>query len=298
MYNTFYELTNNEIKTALKDFKNYLQSKNNILKIDVSKADPLKENCYISSGSIAGVYFPNSIILLNDTIYDYYNIYNFVCIGKNSNEETGFYLRLKEEYHKENGMPKGCLQEVAFIPFAYISKEYFEIKNEIKKDIQKLKKEIEILKTFKLTPKKDGTPRENFRLNFEFLEIYRCYDGTTRTEAKKPEIYSDHDFTGFLYSFEIYFNYNFKIHYNLKEEEKQKYYNIESYATPEKIYKIVMDTLTEKENKLKELENILKNSLKIFKEAEKAKKQYINIKDKINKESNRYFNDYITKNLY
>ena len=59
-----------------------------------------------------------------------------------------------------------------------------------------------------------------------------------------------------------------------------------------------MDTLTEKENKLKELENILKNSLKIFKEAEKAKKQYINIKEKINKESNFYFNNYITKNLY
>lgn len=298
MYNTFYELTNNEIKTALKDFKNYLQSKNNILKIDASKADPLKENCYISSGSIAGVYFPNSIILLNDTIYNYYNIYNFVCIGKNENDETGFYLRLKEEYHKENGMPKGFLQEVAFLPFVHVSKEYFEIKNEIKKDIQQLKKEIEILKTFKLTPKKDGTPRENFRLNFEFLEVYKQYDGTTRKEAKKPEFYSDHDFTGFLYSFEIYFNYNFKIYYNLKEEEKQKYYNIESYATPKKIYKIVMDTLTEKENKLKELENILKNSLKIFKEAEKAKKQYINIKEKINKESNFYFNNYITKNLY
>lgn len=83
------EMTESDIKKAIELLREAIKRKI----ITFKHANPIKENCYISSGYISGLYFPNSEIILNNGTHKYYN---FVCIAK-IDFKLCFVYSLKEE---------------------------------------------------------------------------------------------------------------------------------------------------------------------------------------------------------
>lgn len=71
-------------------------------------ANPTKENCYISSGYISGLYFPNSVIYLNNGTH---KNYDFVCIAK-IDFKLCFVYSLKEN-------AKSIFKNIDLKPFFY-----------------------------------------------------------------------------------------------------------------------------------------------------------------------------------
>lgn len=87
------EMNENDIKKALNLLKEALKRE----VLSYTHADPLKENCYISSGYVSGLYFPNSKIILNsDLVYNAHKNYRFSCIAK-IDYQLCFVYALKDE---------------------------------------------------------------------------------------------------------------------------------------------------------------------------------------------------------
>ena len=282
-------LTEKEKKEVLKQFKNYLESNKNTLEIKENGIDPFKENCYISNNDvISGIYFPNNEIIIKEGSHrDLF--YDFVCIGKNNRGELGYYAQLKPEKYNENGAPLGALCENIFKPFIKINENYFKIKNEMNEALKDYESNLNILKSFKVVTKKDGSMFKDYNKNFIF---------TSNQEEKSPIINCDRSYSyNYIYSIEIFFNYNYKIRYYLTEEEKEKqekkFYKIEDLYTPNDLYnKIILKEIEETQKKIQELKKNLKDLLKDFLKIEKKKFNYEKEKEKYYK-NNYFLNDFM-----
>jgi hypothetical protein len=87
------EMNESEIGKALNLLKEALRRE----VLSYTHANPVKDNCYISSNYISGLYFPNSVITLNsDLVYNAHKNYRFSCIAKIENKLC-FVYALKDE---------------------------------------------------------------------------------------------------------------------------------------------------------------------------------------------------------
>lgn len=276
-------LTEKEQKEVIKQFKIFLESNKNTLEIKENGIDPFKENCYISTQDIAGIYFSNNEIeIKNDRFY------TFLCIGKNDRGEFGYYTILKDAQDIE---PKyrsviGRLETYHFKPFIKINEAYFKIKNKMLESLKKYENNLNILKSFKVVTKKDGSMFKDYNKNFIF---------TSNQEEKSPIITCDRSWSyNYITSIDIFFNYNYKIYYYLDRGEKdKKYYNIEDLFTPQNLYNnIILKEIEETQKKIQELKKNLKDLLKDFLKIEKMKFNYEKEKEKYYKK-NYFLNDFM-----
>lgn len=277
----YYELNEKEQKEAIKEFEKYIKSDRSIID-NIKGCEPL-QYCYTSSSSLAGVFLPNNEI----TLKQHQRFYDFVCIGKNENNQLGLWLGLKSE-HFENGNPKGWLQEYIFIEFVYIDYHYFDIKNKIIADIKELKEDIKTLESVKLVSKKNGDAFSIYNKNFE-------YNVKWSDKPLNPEIECNYNYRGFLTSIDINFN-NYKLYHLLKDDEHDKFISLENYKKPFEMYRIIQAELLMLKERLTKKESILKNSLKYFLKAEKIKKEYIKKKSEFYEL--HYFNEYLQVESY
>ena len=291
MKNEFYfELTNKEIKKVLTGFTSYINSNNSIIE-EIKNADPIKENCYISSGAVVGVFFPNTEIILNK----YYNFWDFACLGKNENNELGFWLSLKPE-HYENNHPKGYLQEFCFIPFIVIDSKYFEIKKRIENDIQELKNKLFTLNSIKPNYKKNGSSLANINKWFtcKYKNKYTGTENENNIVFEASRSWGDSTIT----SIKITFYYNYEEYHYLQEKDKNKFLDVERYRNQNEWINYFEYLKNECIQRIEEKELILKNSLKIFRKAEALKDSYKKQKAEIKKDGGYYFNEYLKIESY
>lgn len=273
------EMKTKEIKNILVTFRNYLASKSSILKVERG-ADPFNENCYTSSSSINGIYFPNTTFILNDNFADN-NFYKFICIGKNWRDEEGFFLQLKDSSVN--------LDEYIFKPFHPLDNEYFKIRERIEEEIKNVENSLIMLSSFKQVYKKDGTIFKDYKRNF----IYKTSSG----EERNPNFEVNHSFSGFIYSLTIYFDdYEFTYYLNDTEIEK-KYIYMESILTFERCIDLVKEEKERREAYLQKLKGVLKNIEKLYLQAKEAKEEFKKKADALNKESNYYLYDYLRRGL-
>ena len=85
------QMTTKEQKQALIYFNEWIKKGNATTK----HANPTQENCYISSGDIWGLYFPNTQIILNNANKHHYN---FLCVAKNNYNVLGVVYSLKMNF--------------------------------------------------------------------------------------------------------------------------------------------------------------------------------------------------------
>lgn len=159
------ELTQEEKERILKEFKQLLAERSDFISVVNNGGKNLNlknECCYISSGDIIGVYFPNLEFEMSrkNTRIDI----NFVCIGVN--KETS---------------ESGLIYNINYIdsPSAAINGDYFEsfdellttyeereIRKKINQEIKRLNEELRVLKSIKRVTKKDGKDFQNLSKNF------------------------------------------------------------------------------------------------------------------------------------
>lgn len=163
------ELTEKEIKESLTLLKLAIQKKI----FAYEHADPTKENCYISSGYISGVYFPNSeIIQLNPMNKRKHPNYKVDCIGKYKGE-LGVYYSLRED---NNINPKimHYFDTYIFEPFQDLIYDYHynKIIKKIDNDIKYYKEDLELLQRIKRVYKKNGENFAKVLQNFTGANLY------------------------------------------------------------------------------------------------------------------------------
>lgn len=246
--NNYIELQENEIKEALKVL-NTLIKNGNIL-YDEKHANPAHENCYISSGAVAGVYFPNSIIT---------NIYNaegeqvladgqqVVCISKTPEGQVGMVLRFNDDliFNTKNETLKNYYNNYFFESFESLLYTYEERRTIelLNNNIYAVKKDIELLNNIKFITKKDGGVFADLKKNLDpepqkNIFINSNYDG------KNIKIYYTNN------------KNNYSIHHDII------IYDVESVEA----LKIAIDEYKKEKNKyIEALEADLKNIKKIFK---------------------------------
>ena len=199
-------MTDAEQKTALRLFKKVIDA--NAVQVDRNHADPIQQNCYISSGSVEGIFFPNSVIKYCDRYFD------FVAVVKNENNALGICSEYKED--APHILPKNEYCFTSFDSLLY-TKDELTIIEELKKRIKYAENDIKVLSAIRFTTKKTGEPFADLKKNIEEhpaenLRVYARYNNynddtliISLTETKTSQngvIYNN-------YSNDIYF-YNCK----------------------------------------------------------------------------------------
>ena len=147
--NNFLEMNTNEIKEAIKQVKQCIKKG----VITYTHANPIEQNCYISSGDVIGLYFPNSEI-------DYYKEhFDFVAVVKKG-EKLGICYEFKEDF-RNNGSQ--WTQGYFFASFDELLNSPNELRliEAINKDLRQYNDDLEILNNIKLIYKKDGGEFKN-----------------------------------------------------------------------------------------------------------------------------------------
>lgn len=158
-----YSMNDEEIKEALKLLSQAIKEN----KIKYEYSNPMKENCYISSGEYKGVYFPNSSLLIG-------NDWQVICICKYKHELGVIYefSEPKKEQLKEK--IKKDINILDFTSFEYLLYTYEErqIIEQLKAELKPLYEAIKCIDNIKIQVKKDGKPFANLSKNFEYKTEY------------------------------------------------------------------------------------------------------------------------------
>ena len=129
-------------------------------------ANPIKENCYISSGYISGLYFPNTTLLLNsERVYNAHKNYNFSCIAK-IDYKLCFVYSLKDEINpvfKSLKLKPFIYDEIESVLYSY---EERQIKSKLEARLKEHNKRLQDLQ--KITRSKTKTGEDFKILNKSF----------------------------------------------------------------------------------------------------------------------------------
>lgn len=132
--------------------------------ITYEHANPLEQNCYISSNDIIGVYFPNTKLkVLNHISYDPFalcSIGGVLYLAFSLKDDASDFARK----HLDNYLFED-LETLAY------GRELLEIKKEIKRNIKEYENILKVLEQIKTERKKDGTPFKNVLQNFSGVNM-------------------------------------------------------------------------------------------------------------------------------
>lgn len=125
--------------------------------ITYTHANPIEQNCYISSGSVEGLYFPNSQMNFG------HSLMRFVCIAKVGAELCVIHQWLKDCPRRAN---KGDYEKEPLEGYAK-SREQIELEHTFKKSIRDYKEALDNLAKIKRVRAKDGSDYKTLSRNFE-----------------------------------------------------------------------------------------------------------------------------------
>lgn len=158
------EMTEKEIEESLKLFSKLLKRNG----YGYQHANPLKENCYISSSDVIGVYFPNSVIE-----HPTHKSYNLTALSKVNNKLCVVFT-LKDEiyFRQQENPPKNFYfyldqYKADTIESLLYDCDFLKIKEKINNRIKEYDNIINALKDIKRVSKENGEPFANVLKNFE-----------------------------------------------------------------------------------------------------------------------------------
>lgn len=161
-------MTNTDIKEALKLLKMGIEKGY----IKYTHANPIEQNCYISSGSIEGLYFPNSRMNFG------HSLMRFVCIAK-----INAVICVIHEWLED--CPRAYKGEYESEPLEGFAKsrEQIEIEHTFKNSIAGYEEAIKDLEKIKRVRTKDGSDFKTLSRNFE-----GCYQFVVERSAWNSNI--------------------------------------------------------------------------------------------------------------
>lgn len=245
------EMTQNEIKEALANFKKCLK----MGLFTYEHADPLKEYCFISSSDIMGLYFPNSEIKTQAKMGFSPCWYDFIALAK-VGDALGFVVSFNEE-NAPDAIKRFEVNEDIFVSFNEVlfSPEERRTIEEIEARINDLKSDLKVINNIKYITKKDGKP---------FKDIFKNID--PQPEANKRITYWADSWGYYRISLSEEMTSKNGVKYN-------NYYRLDVY-NPESLEDL-QNTLSrfkeQKEQHIKEYQNDIKNIKKIFEKAQEFK---------------------------
>lgn len=157
MLSNYEVMTDEEQKQALKEFRQVIK----MGRISYTHADPLKENCYITSGEIWGLFFPNSEIVAENYKPEKYE---FIAVIKNGGDFGAVFEDVTDAPQKF-----AFIDPYIFVPFRDMiyNRTESRIIQELEQRIKTAEKDLFILNNIKYVTKKDGAPFENIKKNFD-----------------------------------------------------------------------------------------------------------------------------------
>ena len=264
----FQTMSAQEQGEALKQFKTVLNLKK--ISYNTEHANPLKQYCYISSGDVEGIYFPNSEIFYND-------YFNFVCVAK-QDSKLGIVAEYKENYFKSKILSNDDFIFYSFDELIYTKDELRTLET-LNRELKQIKNELKVLNAIQYQTKKDGGEFSNLLKNIkndlgEGLKMSAWFAGYNNSyiELSLSELKTSKN----------------GVQYN--EYSKVTIYDIESL---EAFKNAVEKTKKSHENYIKELESDIKNIKNIYKIVYKFKKELEGVsyrtKESIKKEALYFF---------
>ena len=137
--------------------------------ITYEHANPLEQNCYISSSDIIGVYFPNTKLkALNHVSYD-----PFALCSIGGVLYLAFSLKDDASDFARNHLDSYIFEDLEVLAYG---RELLEIKKEIKRNIKEYENILTVLEKIKAERKKDGTPFKNALQNFSGVNMSFEFD--------------------------------------------------------------------------------------------------------------------------
>ena len=151
-------MTENDIRKALQLLKQCITEK----KVGYTHADPIQQNCYISSSSIEGLYFPNTEFVESSKIL------RFVCVAKYKSELGIVYDYTEEFLEHRKKHPNALYEDYDFYSFNDILYTYEERKivDKLNIEINAYNKDLQVINAIEYQTRKDGKPFENLKQNF------------------------------------------------------------------------------------------------------------------------------------
>lgn len=149
IYIEYLEMNEKEIAEAIKQLKKCIKKG----VITYTHANPVEQYCYISSGDITGLFFPNSEI-------DYFKEhFDFIAVVKKY-DKLGICYEYKEEFRRNGAQ---WTQDPFFASFDELLNSQNELLliDAINKDLQQYNDNLEVLANIKLVYKKDGGEFKN-----------------------------------------------------------------------------------------------------------------------------------------
>lgn len=251
----FQSMNDDEQREAIKLLKKCI--KEGKITYDKEKANPCEQYCYISSGSVEGIYFPNSEI-------DYAKKYfDFVAVTK-VDGELGITLSFNEDEApdrvKQFHVNDYCFQSFISILYTYEERNCIE---ELQNNINRCKDELFVLKRIKRIYKKDGKP---------FADLTKNIDPNPEPNI---HLYLSCDYSK-ISTDPIYVEVNCsELCTSAKGYKYNNYYKCRLYQvkTADDIEIEVKKQVENKEKYIAELESDIKNVKTIFKKAFAFKKE-------------------------
>jgi len=152
------EMTTKEMQESLKLLKQGIKEK----KIAYEHANPIEQNCWISSSGIMGIYFPNSV--LKDLTKDS-NKYYHICALSKVGKELGIMFALNDDVEDKLMEYFKPYKFISFDMFLY-GQHYRAIKHGIIMDIDLSQEYLTKLQQVKRITKKDGKDFQDVCKNF------------------------------------------------------------------------------------------------------------------------------------
>lgn len=171
----FREMTDAEQSLALRKLAQAIKEKPSTFAI--THSDPIKENCYTSSSSLAGIYFPNSVVRIAG-----WESYDVVALCESEDDQICLVLTLNPKgAERAKKFPSLCQSDYVAVNIDCLiyDREEMEIREKISSYLLENQNKLHALKTLKRATKKDGKPFANIAQNYpDSLTLVRGWTGT------------------------------------------------------------------------------------------------------------------------
>lgn len=147
-------MTQQDINTALTMLKKIIKA--GYIEIATESSQDLNANCYISSGDVEGVYFPNTILKETATSLKKHPSYNILALAKNEAGALGVVYALKDDIKQELKRFYNNIYIFETLDNLYYTYYEKEALSKLNNNIKELEKENYFLSMIKYQCKKDG----------------------------------------------------------------------------------------------------------------------------------------------
>lgn len=207
-------MTQNDINTALTMLKKIIKA--GFIEISPESSQDINAYCYISSGDIKGVYFPNTILKETANSLKNHPSYNILALAKDEAGALGLVYSLKDDDEIRPALKK-LLRNYIFetLDNLYYTYDEKEALNKLNNNIKELEKENYFLLMIQYQTKKDGGsfkeltknikdhPRENVtikalqesntKITLYFSELKTTKNGDKYNNYFKTSLYKYND---------------------------------------------------------------------------------------------------------